>query len=160
MCGVYHGCAVIRGPQKNGRHHVIGSPSRPRAPKISRMTSLAEHAPFIGCTCAVHGAIILTLLLLCNKGRNTRGILAYVQGSTNGTNGLQISFMVLPMVPLALPVVPLVSQWYYWLPMVPLATNGTIGKITNSIIGRTPNRAIYTALYLTGGGFCRNPSKQ
>ena len=64
MCGVYHGCAVIRGPQKNGRHHVIGSPSRPRAPKISRMTSLAAHAPFIGCTCAVHGAIILTLLLL------------------------------------------------------------------------------------------------
>ena len=27
-------------------------------------------------------------------------------------------------------------------PMVPLATNGTIGKITNGTIGRTPNRAI------------------
>ena len=26
-------------------------------------------------------------------------------------------------------------------PMVPLATNGTIGNITNGIIGRTPNRA-------------------
>ena len=26
-------------------------------------------------------------------------------------------------------------------PMVPLATNGTIGKITNGTIGRTPNRA-------------------
>ena len=26
-------------------------------------------------------------------------------------------------------------------PMVPLATNGTIGKITNVTIGRTPNRA-------------------
>ena len=64
MCGVYHGCAVIRVPQKkNGRHLVIGSPSRPRAPKISRMTSLAAHAPFIGCTCALHGAIILTILL-------------------------------------------------------------------------------------------------
>ena len=25
--------------------------------------------------------------------------------------------------------------------MVPLATNGTIGKITNGTIGRTPNRA-------------------
>ena len=50
--------------KKNGRHLVIGSPSRPRAPKISRITSLAAHAPFIGCTCAVHGAIILTILLI------------------------------------------------------------------------------------------------
>ena len=48
---------------KNGRHHVIRSPSSPRAPKISRMTSLAAHAPIIGCTCAVHGARILLLLL-------------------------------------------------------------------------------------------------
>ena len=77
---------------------------------------------------------------------------ACVQGSTNGTNGIQISFKVLPMVPLviplvpmvmpvvplALPMVPLVSQWYHWLPM---ATNGTVGKITNGTIGRTPNRA-------------------
>ena len=52
--------------KKNGRHHVIGSPSRPRAPKISRMTSLAAHAPFIGWACAVHGARILLLLLLYN----------------------------------------------------------------------------------------------
>ena len=48
MCGVYHGCAVIRGPQKNGRHHVIGSPSRPRAPK-----SIDDDV--IGCACAVMG---------------------------------------------------------------------------------------------------------
>ena len=47
---------------------------------------------------------------------------ACVQGSTNGTNGVPISFKVLPMVPmvmpivpLALPMVPLVNQWYYWL---------------------------------------------
>ena len=64
MCGVYHGCAENLGPKKIGRHHVIGSPSRPRAPKISRMTSLAAHAPFIGCTCAVHGAIIPHILLM------------------------------------------------------------------------------------------------
>ena len=84
---------------------------------------------------------------------------ACVQGSTNGTNGITISFKVLPMVPLvitlvpmvmsmvplALPMVPLVqlvSQWYHWLPMgYEWATNGTIGKITNGTIGRTPNRA-------------------
>ena len=58
-------------------------------------------------------------------------------GFPNGTNGIPISFKVLPMVPLviafvpmvmpmvtlALPMeqlVPLVSQWYHWLPMVPL----------------------------------------
>ena len=32
-------------------------------PKISRMTSLAAHAPFIGCTCAVHDAILPHILL-------------------------------------------------------------------------------------------------
>ena len=58
-------------------------------------------------------------------------------GFSNGTNGIPTLFkvlpmvplvipfvpMVMPMVPLALPVVqlvPLVSQWYHWLPMVPL----------------------------------------
>ena len=48
---------------------------------------------------------------------------ACVQGSTNGTNGIPISFKVLPMVPLVIPLVPmvmpmvpLVSQWYHWLP--------------------------------------------
>ena len=70
--------------------------------------------------------------------------IACVQGSTNGTNGIPISFKVLqmvpmviplvpmviplvpvvmPMVPLTLPMVPLVpmvSQWYHWLPIVPL----------------------------------------
>ena len=65
-----------------------------------------------------------------------------VQGSTNGTNGIQISFKVLPMTPLVIPLVPIVMpmvplallvvtlvplayQWYHWLqlvklPMVPL----------------------------------------
>ena len=40
---------------------------------------------------------------------------------TNGTIGYQERFRVL------------------WLPMVPLATNGTIGKISNVTIGRIPN---------------------
>ena len=68
--------------------------------------------------------------------------IACVQGSTNGTNGIPISFKVLPMVPLVkplvpmvmamvplallmVPMVPLVSQWYHWLPMI---KHGTIGK--------------------------------
>ena len=48
---------------------------------------------------------------------------ASVQGSTSGTNGIPISFKVLPMVPLvpmviqkvqlALPMVPL-AYWYHW----------------------------------------------
>ena len=84
--------------------------------------------------------------------------LVCVQGSTNG---IPISFKVLPMVclvplvttvmqmvPLALPMVRLVSQWYHWLPMVPLPTNGTIGKITNGTIGRTPNRASFYHKYV------------
>ena len=76
--------------------------------------------------------------------RNDLLFFACVQGSTNGTNGKLISFKVLPMVPLVLPMVslviplapmvmpmvplalpmvplaPMVSQWYHWLPMVPL----------------------------------------
>ena len=62
------------------------------------------------------------------------GYIACVHGSTNGTNGIPMSFkvlpmvplvtplvpMVMPMVPLTLQMVPLVSQWYHWLPMVPL----------------------------------------
>ena len=35
-------------------------------------------------------------------------------------------------------------------PMVPLATNGTVSKITNGTIGRTPNRALI-ALYCLEG---------
>ena len=35
--------------------------------------------------------------------------LACVHGSTNGTNGIQISFKVLPMVPLVIPLVPIVN---------------------------------------------------
>ena len=59
---------------------------------------------------------------------------ACVYGSTNGTNGIPISLKVIPMVPLVIPLVPmvmpmvpfalpmillvpLVSQWYHWLPM-------------------------------------------
>ena len=58
-------------------------------------------------------------------------------GFPDGTNGIPISFKVLPMVPLVIPfvpmvmpmvqlafpmvqLVPLVSQWYHWLPEVPL----------------------------------------
>ena len=49
-------------------------------------------------------------------------------GSHNGTIGT-----------IGKPMVRLVSQWYQ------LATNGTIGKITNGIIGRTfnPERSLY-----------------
>ena len=63
--------------------------------------------------------------------------IACVHGSTNG---IPISFKVLPMVPLviplvqmvmqmvplALPMVPLVNQWYHWLPMVPLVKLPTV----------------------------------
>ena len=40
--------------------------------------------------------------------------MACVQGSTNGTNGIPISYKVLPIVPLVIPLVPMV------MPMVPL----------------------------------------
>ena len=46
--------------------------------------------------------------------------IACVQGSTNGTNGIPISFKVLPM--------------------VPLATNATIGKISNGAHWENPER--------------------
>ena len=65
-------------------------------------------------------------------------------GFPNGTNGIPISFKVLPMVPLVIPFVPLVpfgTIGTIGKPMVPLATNGTIGKITNGNIWRTPNGA-------------------
>ena len=46
---------------------------------------------------------------------------ACVHGSTNGTNGIPISFKVLPMVPLVLPLVPMVMTMVpLALPMVPL----------------------------------------
>ena len=46
---------------------------------------------------------------------------ACVHGSTNGTNGIPISFKVLPMVPLVIPLVPMVMQMVpLVLPMVPL----------------------------------------
>ena len=74
---------------------------------------------------------------------------ACIQGSTNGTNGIPILFKVLPMVPLAIPLVPmddngtigspLETNGTIGTPMVPLVTNGTIGKITNVTIGKTLN---------------------
>ena len=59
-------------------------------------------------------------------------VLACVHGSTNG---IPISFKVLPMLPFVIPLVPMV------MPMAPLATIGTNSKITNVIIGINPNRA-------------------
>ena len=47
-------------------------------------------------------------------GRTPNRAQACVHGSTNGTNGIQISFKVPPMVPLVKPLVPMV------MPMVPL----------------------------------------
>ena len=58
--------------------------------------------------------------------------MACVHGSTNGTNGIPISFKVLSMVPS--------PNGTIGKPMVPLATKGTIGKIPNGSIGRTPNK--------------------
>ena len=65
--------------------------------------------------------------------------------TANGTNGIPISFNVVPMVPLVIPLVPMVMQMVplalpIGKPVVPLATNGTIGKVSNGTIGRTPNR--------------------
>ena len=56
----------------------------------------------------------------------------------NGTDGITISFKVLPMVPLVILLVPMV------MPMVPFAINGlhfTVVHFTNGTIGRTPNGA-------------------
>ena len=78
------------------------------------------------------------LISVCGIGCSEHLFPAYetacVQGSTNG---IPLSFMVKPMVPLVIPLVtmvmsmvpfalpvillaPLVSQWCHWLPMVPL----------------------------------------
>ena len=96
--------------------------------------------------------------------------LACVHGSTNGTNGITISSKVLPMVPLVLPLVPmvmpmvplalqmvqlvpLVSQWYYWLPMVPLV------KIPMVPLGepRTePLRDEYSRIFLQPSSYLNN----
>ena len=35
-------------------------------------------------------------------------------GSTIGTNGISMSFKVLSMVPLVIPLVPMVPNWYQW----------------------------------------------
>ena len=69
----------------------------------------------------------------------------------NGTNGIPISFKVLPMVPIGNTICtngdangtigsPNGTIGTIGKPMVPLATNSTIGKITNGTIWRTPNR--------------------
>ena len=61
-----------------------------------------------------------------------------LQGSTNGTIGNTICTNGDANVTIASPngTIGTIGK-----PMVPLATNGTIGKITNGTIGRTPNRA-------------------
>ena len=62
-----------------------------------------------------------------------------------------MSFKVLPMVPLVIPLVPMVMPMVplalpivtigtIGKPMVPLATNGTTGKVSYGTIGRTLNR--------------------
>ena len=69
-----------------------------------------------------------SIFLFKHTKATCQSMIACVQGSTNGTNGITISFKVLPMVPLviplvpmvmpmvqlALPMVPLISQWYHW----------------------------------------------
>ena len=77
---------------------------------------------------------MLLWIAMCTKGKTLHCVRS---GFPNGTNGIPISFKVLPMVPLVIPfvpmvipmvplalpmerLVPLVSQWYHWLPMVPL----------------------------------------
>ena len=62
-----------------------------------------------------------------------------VQGSSNGTIGFTISTNGNANGTIGSPngTIGTIGK-----PMVPLATNGTIGKITNGTIGRTPNRAI------------------
>ena len=88
--------------------------------------------------------------------------IACVQGSTNGTNGIPISFKVLPMVPLVIPLVPmvmplvplalpmvplipLVSQWYHWLPMVPLV------KLPMVQLGEPRTEPLFGTEYLVQG---------
>ena len=58
-----------------------------------------------------------------------------VQGSTNGTIGNTIGTNGNANGTIGSP------NGTIGKPMVPMATNGTIGKITNGTIGRTPNRA-------------------
>ena len=73
------------------------------------------HARFIVNAGPANLTFYLLEPLLCNEAN-----LACVQGSTNGTNGIPVSFKVLPMVPLVKPLVPMVmpmaqmvSQWYH-----------------------------------------------
>ena len=76
---------------------------------------------------------------------------ACVQGSTNG---IPISYMVLPVVPLVIPLVPMVMPIVpldlQIIPfvfcttgksMAPLATNCIIDKVTTGTIAKTPNGA-------------------
>ena len=116
-----------------GTNGTIGSPNgtigKPMVPlatngsigKISNSTiERTPNRPTIGLT---NGTIGTTN---CTIGTNvsTNGNIG-----TNGTIGCEKTFRVL------------------WLPMVPLATNGTIGKIFNGTIGRIPNaRNVYLAV--------------
>ena len=59
----------------------------------------------------------------------------FVQGSTNGTIGFTIGTNGNANGTIGAP------NGTIGKPMLPLATNGTTGKITNGTIGRTPNRA-------------------
>ena len=84
----------------------------------------------------------------------TIGLINGTIGTTNGTNvstngnigtdgtiGCRETFRVL------------------WLPMVPLATNGTIVKISNGIIGRIPNARVVWSDRLSKSGSPLSPSK-
>ena len=62
--------------------------------------------------------MVLPMVPMVNEYQSTSGTIG-TNGNANGTIGSTIGK-----------------------PMVPLATNGAIGKITNGTIGRTPNRAI------------------
>ena len=53
--------------------------------------------------------IVVLLSYICLSLRqHLINVIACVHGSTNGTNGIPISFKVLPMVPLVIPLVPMV----------------------------------------------------
>ena len=70
-------------------------------------------------------------------------------GFPNGTNVIPISFKVLPMVPMVIGNAngtidsPNGTIGANGTIGKPLATKGTIGKITNGTIGRTPNGELY-----------------
>ena len=71
-----------------------------------------------------------------------------VQGSTNDTIGNTIGTNGNVNATIGSPNGTIVTNGKPMVPLVPSATNGTIGKITNDTIGRTPNGAnIHTCGY-------------